>query len=633
MQFRNLELDGFQEEAIGYIEKGYSVIVSAATGTGKTLIADYVIDKYIKQGKRVFYTAPIKALSNQKFSEFKRLYGIENVGILTGDVSYNPSAPIVIMTTEIYRNMLLTKDPMLETLVYVIFDEIHYLGDYERGTVWEEAIIFSSNKVRFLCLSATIPNAKQFANWMEQIKKHDVKVVTEKKRAVPLNHLFYDNISGICTLDELKERIEQDRYPKYNDFFGRKTKLRKATHLELVDQLEKRAMLPCIYFCFSRSSTEKKAEELSRKMDLSVDSTLAITITREKLRSLDEDLKGLKTTRVLRECIAKGIAFHHAGLMPVLKEIVEELFEKGLIKVLYATETFAVGINMPAKTVCFDSLEKYDGISFRFLNSKEYFQLAGRAGRRGIDEVGYAISYVDREFVDLKKVEYITTDDKEQLKSQYKLSYNTILNLIKNHTEHERKIILESSFYNYQRSMRDLHIVMAKYENKLGRLEKLGYLSKGVLTDKGLFASKIYSHEIVISEVFSTDISKRLDSFEIMLLCASLEYEAKRNIKFEKAEYVKTRRLLQKLPTKLQKYFAKTDMHKLEHLLNIWYNQGSFGDLLALTNIPEGDIIRFLRRIIDMLQQVMHASLDTDLVVKIEHIIQRIDRDIVKVNL
>jgi len=216
IKFHNFDLDKFQIEAIHAIEQNRSVVVSAATGTGKTLIADYVIDKFLKQGKNVIYTAPIKALSNQKYRDFKNQYGEDKVGILTGDITINPRAELKIMTTEIYRNMLLSRDPDTDNIAYVIFDEIHYLGDIERGTVWEESIIFSKPKTRFLCLSATIPNARQFANWVEFIKKHTVDVVIEKKRAVPLKHLFYDDEKGFATLKEIEDYKQLDKYPSYN---------------------------------------------------------------------------------------------------------------------------------------------------------------------------------------------------------------------------------------------------------------------------------------------------------------------------------------------------------------------------------------------------------------------------------
>lgn len=211
MEYKGYTLDKFQVEAIESLERNHSVVVSAATGTGKTLIADYVIDMSMEAGKRVFYTAPIKALTNQKYKDFKASYGEEKVGIMTGDVVINPTAPVVVMTTEIYRNMLMVNDPMLQDLSYIVFDEIHFINDIERGVVWEESLIFSGEHVRFLCLSATIPNARQFADWIASIKDHDVDVVRYDKRAVPLTHLFYDAHIGICTADELEETLDDPR--------------------------------------------------------------------------------------------------------------------------------------------------------------------------------------------------------------------------------------------------------------------------------------------------------------------------------------------------------------------------------------------------------------------------------------
>ncbi len=225
MRFKEFVLDKFQVEAIESIEKHNSVVVTAQTGCGKTLIADYIIDKYLKTGKRIIYTAPIKALSNQKFRDFKKAYGAENVGLMTGDVVINYHAPIVIMTTEIYRNMLLCNDTSLENLSYLIFDEIHYINDIERGTIWEESIIFSSESVRFLCLSATIPNAREFADWIQSIKNHTVDVVSNEKRVVPLKHLVFDAYLGLTDTNAVRHHIKEiENIPDYYESRHRKGK-------------------------------------------------------------------------------------------------------------------------------------------------------------------------------------------------------------------------------------------------------------------------------------------------------------------------------------------------------------------------------------------------------------------------
>ena len=672
MQFRGFELDRFQVEAIDFINKGYSVVVSAATGTGKTVIADYIIDKSFQENKKVFYTAPIKALSNQKFAEFKQIYGEQNVGILTGDVVFNPEAPLVIMTTEIYRNMLLAKDQSLRDLAAVVFDEIHYLGDADRGTVWEECVIFSHPQVRFVCLSATIPNAKQFANWIQSIKEHPVEVVTEKKRAVPLDHLFFDVHFGISTVQEIRNRKRHEEYPKYQEAYGRDGGRRgfhgmrsgrrfrddrqdrrgfanpsvkqkeKRNHIDLIRELQRRNWLSCIYFCFSRANTESKAAQLADRMNFlnEEQSRQAREFIEMKLATTDPSIARLDTTRSLARCLERGIAFHHAGLLPILKEIVEQIFAKGLLSVLYATETFAVGINLPARTVCFDSLEKYDGTSFRYLNSKEYFQLAGRAGRRGLDKVGYAISVVDPEFADLQRIEHLISGDKDPLQSQYQLSYNTILNLISNHTHEEREVILKSSFYTYQVAGTHKEKILAAFYNKMKKLQELGYLEGEHLMARGEFAKRIYNHELIITELFTSDLRDTFTEFEIILICAGLEYEEKRNTTFKKAPAPQARELLAKFkPYKsIHKYFRESNVEKLEPMLWTWYNGGGFAQLIDMTTMPEGDIVRFMRRIIDVLSQILHASAQTmpdenALRDRIANAINALDRGIVQVKL
>ena len=647
INFHGLKLDRFQIEAIHSIENNHSVVVSAATGTGKTLIADYVIDKYLKVGKRIIYTAPIKALSNQKYNDFRHQYEDDKVGILTGDVTINSEAPLLIMTTEIYRNMLLSFDPSVDELAYVIFDEIHYLGDIERGTVWEESVIFSKAHTRFLCLSATIPNAKQFANWVSYIKKHPVDVVVEKKRAVPLHHMFYDTELGFKTIAEIEEHKQLDKYPKYHKEFKNKKRqfeelrsIKKLSHIELLKELEAGEKLPCIYFCFSRQLTQDKAESLKRARNYldAQESAEVGKVVRAKLEATDKSVLTLQTTRLLRECLSNGIGFHHAGLLPALKDIVETLFSKGLIKVLFATETFAVGINMPAKTVCFDSLEKFDGINFRYLNSKEYFQLAGRAGRRGIDEQGFAISVVERSMMDIQKVRNITESDSEPLQSQFQLSINTVLNLIHSHTEEQQQIILRSSFFSYQKVGKSgTSKIITSFEKKRAKLIRENYIAKALsgleLTEKGLFAMRIYTQEILVTEAFCTDITKSLTNLEILIIIGRLVYEDKRSIKFKTEQKQISNTVLKKISKNktLNKYFRDNPSFFLESFLKEWYEGCEFLDLMNYTNMSEGDIVRYIRQILDLLQQIQHATINEELRAKTREIQNKIDRDVVAV--
>ncbi len=642
-EFRGLELDRFQKEAIKSIENNHSVVVSAATGTGKTLIADYVIDKYLNKDKQIVYTAPIKALSNQKYSDFKKQYGEEKVGILTGDVTINPEAPLRIMTTEIYRNMLLAKDPAIKDVAYTIFDEIHYLGDIERGTVWEESLIFSDDHIRFLCLSATIPNAKQLANWISHIKHHEVDVVLEKKRAVPLENHFYDIEYGFKSLDELKKLKKQDKRSMKNTPKKDKRRLIKNlqslknnAHLGLVKDLKNQNKLPCIYFCFSRDQTMRKASSLSGKNDfLNKDEMVKVKqVVRDSLKDADQSVLELETTRTLRSCLSKGVAFHHAGLLPALKEIVENLFGQGLVKCMFATETFAVGINMPAKTVCFDSLEKYDGINFRYLQSKEFFQLAGRAGRRGLDDKGYVISVLEKNMTDIDKVEHMTSEDKDALVSQFKLSYNTILNLIHRHTPEEQKTILMSNFYAYQQTGRKSATrILNSFSNKKKKLKKENYIIEThdgeELTDKGLFGMKIYTEELLVSEIFCS--KREYTPEEILLLVGGIVYEDKKNVKFKINQRHISDNVMNKLNQTTKGYFRNKPLFVLESFLISWYKGCEFSELLDLTTMPEGDIVRFIRQILDLLQQIWRASNDEDLKHKLDFIKEKIDRDVISV--
>lgn len=423
-------------------------MVSAPTGVGKTLIADYLIEAAIAKGDRVIYTAPIKALSNQKYKEFKGLYGAERVGIVTGDVVINSEAEICLMTTEIFRNILHQEMDRLAGISHIIFDEIHYLSDEDRGTVWEESIIFMPREMRLLGLSATIPNAGELAGWISKIKQHPVSVIVKKERAVPLEHYVFEKHLGATDLkavlkyrDELTER--EDRA-----FADRRAW--ETTHLDLIKHIYKQKGLPCLYFVFSRRMCEAKAQELSFWRSF---------LTEEESRQVEEvfdrlapeyGIANLKTAVQARGLLSKGIGYHHAGLLPGLKEIVETLFGMGLVKVMFATETFAVGINYPVRSVCFDSPAKYDGVTFRPMTNLEYFQMAGRAGRRGIDTRGYVYILADLRSLRPNEFPSIKQDEIEELKSRFNLSYNSVLNLNRNHNETEIGQILNLNFATYQ---------------------------------------------------------------------------------------------------------------------------------------------------------------------------------------
>ncbi|MBW2989449.1 DEAD/DEAH box helicase [Candidatus Woesearchaeota archaeon] len=609
MRYKGLELDSFQEEAISSIEKNNSAVVSAPTGSGKTLIADYIINKYIKKGIKVIYTAPIKALSNQKYKEFTADYGKDSVGLLTGDIVINPTAPVLIMTTEIYRNMALTDDSMIEQVSYVIFDEIHFINDVERGYVWEESIIFSKSHVRFLCLSATIPNAKEFASWISSIKKHNVDTIRYSKRHVPLHKSFYDAELGITSLEEIRDVKD---IPSYRHVMGRsrrrRPRIKAPNHVDLIREIQDK--LPCFFFNFSRQGCQDCAFELSKARLFKMNPEIS-SFVRSRMKGAVPEINDLKSTRLLRQTLPYGIAFHHAGLIPLIKSIVEELFSKGLIKVLYTTETFAVGINMPAKTVCFKSLRKFDGINFRFLNSKEYFQIAGRAGRRGIDKEGFAYAMIDRRDFDYPLLKRVTGSDIEPIRSQFRLSVNTVLNLIKQHTAEEIEKILKMSFYTYQKGSKGE--IRNSFRNTKRKLIKLGYVEENKLTDKGEFSSRIYADEIIIGEIFATDFYRDLNEYHIMMIVACLCYEPRERTEFYKKF---SSGFLRELKSKVwhsptisrEKRFRNLD--KLTAMIDPCYHGKNIFEIMKNTNFLEGDIIRFFRQMLDRFSQIRNATRD-----------------------
>ena len=441
MEYKGLTLSDFQIEAIKDIQNSDNVIVSTHTGNGKTLIADYAVNLCRNEGKQVIYTAPIKALSNQKFTQFKKEFGEEMVGLITGDRVINDKAPILIMTTEILRNMLHEDPYKIDNVKYIIFDEIHYLNDVERGTVWEESIIFKPKDTKIIGLSATIPNIQELCEWIEYIHNQKVDKVFYPERIVKQKHFYFDKRLGPSSKKEIVKAYYADE-----DF----SKIR-TTHVDFVRFAQQRQILPMLFFIFSRRQCEGKAIELAGEFDfLNSDEKKLMDEIFKRQEAHYPILQGLNSWENIKNIVYNGICYHHAGLLPIIKEVVEELFEKRLIKVLYATETFAVGINYPVKTVCFDSLRKFDGKNFRSLKGSEYLQMSGRAGRRGIDDFGYVYSLVDYKFFDPNEMVDFSTVKSERVESQFKLTYNTILNLASRYTKEQIDEIFRKSLASYQ---------------------------------------------------------------------------------------------------------------------------------------------------------------------------------------
>jgi len=491
------ELDDFQVEAIEALDSGESVLVAAPTGSGKTVVAEFAVERALDLGSKAFYTTPLKALSNQKFGDLVARYGAARVGLLTGDNSINSEAPVVVMTTEVLRNMLYEKSPTLLGLSCVVLDEVHYLQDPYRGAVWEEVLIHLPLSVPVVCLSATISNAEEFGEWIGTLRG-PTRVVIEERRPVPLEHHYlighelhpmhvqHDGEAlpnpYIVSLDQQEVRYhtyyrrssgaaQHQRIPRPREGHRRVYVPRRE---EVVEVLAQNEMLPAIYFVFSRAGCDRSVEWL-------MDAGIRLTTREEadRIREFadmrvawmaEEDLETLGFYE-FREALSAGIAAHHAGMLPVFKETVEELFKAGEVKVVFATETLSLGINMPAKTVVIEDLWKFSGERHELLTPGEYTQLTGRAGRRGIDEIGHAVVVFQRQ-VPFERVASLASTRTYELSSSFRPSYNMAVNLVRNYTREQAHRLLNSSFAQF---LADRGVVAMEREIERDTADLAGY--------------------------------------------------------------------------------------------------------------------------------------------------------------
>lgn len=471
----NFELDDFQKEAINYIEEGKSVVVCAPTGAGKTCIAEAAIQLAIQNNNRIFYTTPLKALSNQKYHDFSKKYGIENTGLLTGDTSINRDAKIVVMTTEVFRNMLYgttfgsVKDN-LKDVKYVVLDEVHYMNDESRGTVWEESIIYCPTNIQIIALSATVQNSSQLTDWINTVHSETKHVFTDF-RPVPLRFYYYDSSKPHTILPlmtptgALNSKIKPESRYKY---FNAKTQP-KNPMADIVEVLHQKDMLPCIYFTFSRRKCDENALQCKKLELLTKEESIEIE------KYIDEYLKDnmyLFNSPQL-ELIKKGVAPHHAGLLPGLKNLIERLFQKGLIKVVFATETLAAGINMPARTTIISSISKRTDDGHRLLTANEFLQMSGRAGRRGMDEIGYVV-IVGTPFQTPEEVYNLATSSSNPLESKFEPCYSMVLNLLQRFSLDEAKELILKTFGYFSSSDRLLPLIneLKRYEENISEMKK-----------------------------------------------------------------------------------------------------------------------------------------------------------------
>ncbi len=649
-----MQYDPFQLKSIAAIDAEKSVLVSAPTGAGKTAIAEYAIDKAFARNERVIYTAPIKALSNQKYRDFSLKYP-DRVGLLTGDVSLNPHSPLVIMTTEIYRNQLFEDPERLKNTSWVIFDEVHYLDDPERGTVWEEAIMFSPKHVRFLALSATAPNVTELAEWIRSILDHPIEVVIETNRPVPLMHLFQCQGVVYDTPERLKKEgyLGRDSWP--SDFhqgrrdFSRRQRFQKGRFDrflrakpnradELIRHLEKEKRLPCLYFAFGRKRTETLAWEHERFDFLEPQEKTAVTELYSALCDKFE-LKKESSAIEMRRLVTRGVAFHHAGMLPTLKEVIEQLFTSKLIKLIFTTETFALGINMPAKSVVFDELKKFYGTHFGFLRTRDYYQMAGRAGRRGMDTCGYVYSRVNPHQIQYPVLTRMIYGRPEPIESQFNSCYATLLNL---YSQFGSKLIeiYPRSFHYFQSNKKGRQKGVGMIERKLALLRELGHLRGENLSAKGEFASWMYGYELMLSEMLEDGTLETFGDAQLAALLSALVFEPRKNqpagklpshlTGIEKKALSYARRINQKEQAQKVYPLTKPPYFHLGAALEAWMGGCLFSELGRHTEADEGEIIRYFRMVIQLLRQLKQAPQVTPrLRQTAQGAIQKMNRDLV----
>ncbi|XP_004549778.1 exosome RNA helicase MTR4 [Maylandia zebra] len=460
-------LDPFQREAILCIDNNQSVLVSAHTSAGKTVCAEYAIALALREKQRVIFTSPIKALSNQKYREMYEEF--QDVGLMTGDVTINPTASCLVMTTEILRSMLYRGSEIMREVAWVIFDEIHYMRDTERGVVWEETIILLPDNVHYVFLSATIPNAKQFAEWICHLHKQPCHVVYTDYRPTPLQHyIFPAGGDGLHLVVDENGEFREDNFNTAMQVLrdagdsggssggakwdpkGRKGGTKGPSSVfKIVKMIMERNFQPVIIFSFSKKECEAYALQVA-KLDFNRDDEkrLVEEVFNNAVDCLSDEDKKLPQVEHVLPLLKRGIGIHHGGLLPILKETIEILFSEGLLKALFATETFAMGINMPARTVLFTSARKFDGKNHRFITSGEYIQMSGRAGRRGMDDRGIVIFMVD-EKMSPAVGKQLLKGSADPLNSAFHLTYNMVLNLLRVE-EINPEYMLEKSFYQFQ---------------------------------------------------------------------------------------------------------------------------------------------------------------------------------------
>ena len=618
-------LDGFQVRAFDAIDRGESVLVSAPTGSGKTLIADYAAGRALESGGKAFYTTPIKALSNQKFSELSNRYGAERVGLLTGDVSHQADASIVVMTTEVLRNMLFARSSALDGLEVVVLDEVHYLQDPYRGSVWEEVIVLTPPGIAFVSLSATVANADDFGAWLTSVRG-TTRVVVETHRPVTLQNHFAvaergrDQITVLpllrdgrpnpdgAVLDERNRRNPRHRW-------------RTPRRGEMIEYLAAEGMLPAITFIFSRAACDDATRQCLQD---------GIRLTdgeeRKRIRELTEaavDRLGDDDLRTLgygpwSAALEAGIAPHHAGLVPAFRQAVEQCFSEGLLKVVFATETLALGINMPARTVVVERFAKFRGSDTSSLTSGEYQQLTGRAGRRGIDTAGHAV-VLWSQASPFGLVARTALAPPPDLVSSFHPSYNLAVNLVRRWSRDEAHGLLAASYGQWQ-APPDSVSLAAQLDRRLAVLEQRGFIEGWHMTAAGLELAAVYHEsDLLVAEALRSGVVDGLEPALLAGVLSALTFEARRASDDPPVprQRVVVERLasLDAIASGLRADERRVGLRRtrqpdpgLARAVIAWARGATLEQVLRDTEVAPGDFVRYIRQLIDLIRQVAQVA-------------------------
>lgn len=660
-------LDSFQNKAMDLLEQNKSVLVCAPTGSGKTVIAEYAVNLALATNKKIFYTTPLKALSNQKFFDFTERFGSDKVGLLTGDTQINRDAEIMVLTTEIFRNMLYkpeTESEILERIGFLVLDECHYMKDPDRGTVWEESIIYCPKQTQIIALSATIGNPQKIQDWVNEVHG-PTELILSDFRPVPLRFFFFGQ-EEMKPLNTPEGKINKSLLSQSSSKGKPKKVAGKAdgfpTVVKVISELKHKKMLPVIYFLFSRKGCDLALQKLA-SYDLNL---LEENQQRQLHAELEEAVKQLPWLKEHPHfrAIKKGIAAHHAGLLPALKGLIERLFQKNLIKVVFATETLAAGINMPARSVVISQISKRVDSGHRLLTASEFLQMGGRAGRRGLDEVGYVI-VLETKFEGAWEVCQLASAPVDNLNSSFTPSYTMVLNLSARFDWEKCKELVLKSFSRYElqseikalkniekqlqsnldknkpdkkkdfktqkrltKIQRDLtlssEVPWPDFERAATVMQEFEYLNQARKpTPKGIWAADLRCDNILLfAEIITNKILDDLGPLELCgVICALSTYE----IRWENQHTGKSWAITEKIEKAVRESYElikKIAKVQQDNYLNVripfnpalielgfdWACGYEWADLIEKFRADEGDIVKVLKQAADLLKQIQVST-------------------------